>query len=300
MSDRFSEFRGCRFALQAAALGVSLLMADLQAQTLPAQGQKACGAGQALIVVGLPGDSEHETLFRETAKTWREWLTGPLGFPRDAVHIFFGAGGDEELGAKPATREAIQQAVDQISSRLAAGGRLWVFFLGHANLRENHAYFHLPGPDLSDDQCASLFAGISCREQVFWITSACSGAFLPGISSRGRIVITATMAGHESNETEFPHALAEVCRQKPSELDADGDGQVTVWDLFLRTAEAVEARFQKDQRAATEHAVLDDNGDRKGTERPEKSGPAAKASEKADGTLARQTVIFQPGRDRSP
>ncbi len=282
MGDRLSKSREFRFAVQAAALGVSLLIADVRAQTLPAQGQKAPAAGQALIVVGLPGDSDHETLFLETARAWRDWLTGPVGFPPDAVHILFGAGGDEELGSKPATLEAIHQAVAQIHARLAADGRLWVFLLGHANLRENHAYFHLPGPDLSDDQCASMFAGIVCREQVFWITSACSGAFLPGLSSRGRIVITATMAGHESNETEFPHALAEVCGKKPSELDDDGDGQVTVWDLFLRATEAVEARFQKDQRAATEHAMLDDNGDRKGTERPEKSGPAAKAIEKED------------------
>jgi len=300
MGDRLSGLRGFRFAVPAAALGVSLLMGDLQAQTVPARGQKASGAGQALIVVGLPGDSEHETLFRETVKSWREWLTGPLGFPRGSVQILFDAGGDAELASQPATRESMQHAVAEIRGRLDAGGRLWVFFLGHANLRENHAYFHLPGPDLSDEDCARMFAAIPCREQVFWITSACSGAFLPGLSTRGRIVITATMAGHESNETEFPHALAEVCRKQASQLDCDGDGKVSVWDLFLRTTEEVEARFQKDQRAPTEHALLDDNGDRKGTERPAKSGPASKAREKEDGTLARQTVIFQAGRDRSP
>lgn len=108
------------------------------------------------------------------------------------------------------------------------------------------------------------------------------------------------MAGHEANETEFPHALAEVCRKEPKELDRDGDGQVSVWEVFLGTTDAVDARFEKDQRAATEHALLDDNGDRKGTERPDKGGSRPKASEKADGTLARQTVILKSGRDRSP
>ena len=61
-----------------------------------------------------------------------------------------------------------------------AEGRLWVLFLGHANLREGHAFFHLPGPDLGDEECARMFAGIACREQVFWITTAASGVFLPG------------------------------------------------------------------------------------------------------------------------
>ena len=58
--------------------------------------------------------------------------------------------------------------------------------------------------------------------------------------------------------------------------------------------------FQKDQRAPTEHALLDDNGDRKGTERPEQGGRVPKAAEPGDGTLARRTVIFKRGVDRSP
>ena len=112
-------------------------------------------------------------------------------------------------------------------------------------------------------------------------------------------MITATTADHEVNETEFPHALAEVCRMDARTLDQDGDGQVSVWELFLRTTEAVEERFQKDQRAPTEHALLDDNGDRRGTERPETGKLAPKAAGPEDGTLARQTVILLTGHDRT-
>jgi len=302
MADRSVGWQFFRSTGQGATLAFVLLVPNLPAQSgsTPARAGAIPPPGRALIVVGLPGDSEHETLFRETVKTWREWLTGPLKFPRDSVHILFGAGGDAELGREPATRESIRREVDKIRSTLAAEGRLWVLFLGHANLREGHAFFHLPGPDLSDDECAAMFTGIRCREQVFWITTAASGAFLPGLSAPGRIVITATMAGQETIETEFPHALAEVCRMEPRELDRDGDGTISVWEIFLRTTEAVDARFQKDQRAPTEHALLDDNGDRQGTERPEQGRRAAKAGETDDGTRARQTVIFRLGVDRSP
>lgn len=300
MPDKSPGSQLLRSAGQAAVLALVLMVPDLPAQSGSSSIQTISPAGQVLIVVGLPGDSEHETLFRETVKTWREWLTGPLKFPRDSVHILFGADGDAELGREPATRESIRRKVDDIRGRLAAEGRLWVLFLGHANLRERHAFFHLSGPDLRDDECAALFAGISCREQVFWVTTASSGAFLPGLSAPGRIVITATMAGHETNETEFPHALAEVCRMELRDIDQDGDGRISVWEVFLRTTEAVDARFRKDQRASTEHALLDDNGDRKGSERPEPSGPAPKAGEQQDGTLARRTFIFRTGRDRSP
>jgi hypothetical protein len=249
-----------------------------------------------LIVAGLPGDEAHEALFRATVQTWRRWLTGPLQFPADAVRILFGAAGDRELAGGPATREAIAQEVARIRGEVASEGRLWVLFLGHANHREGHAYFHLPGPDLREDEYRALFEGLRCREQVFWITTAASGPFLPALSARGRIVITASQGDQEGNETEFPHVLAEVGRMPPKDLDRDGDGKVTVWEVFVRTSEAVESRFEADQRAPTEHALLDDNGDGVGTEWPERSDRPSRAGGPRDGTLARQTIILESGR----
>jgi len=149
----------------------------------------------------------------------------------------------------------------------------------------------LPGPDLRDDECGALFRGITCQEQVFWITTAASGAFLPALSTPGRIVITATEGEQETNETEFPHALAEVGGREPSSLDEDHDGKVSVLEVYLQTIQLVETRYHADQRVATEHALLDDNGDHAGTEHPEITAHPPGAGKPPDGTLARQTVI---------
>src|SRR5437868_2422887 len=43
------------------------------------------GERWAVIVVGLPGDEEHGTLFRETADAWEKWLTKTLDFRADCV-----------------------------------------------------------------------------------------------------------------------------------------------------------------------------------------------------------------------
>jgi hypothetical protein len=250
----------------------------------------------ALIVVGLPGDLEHAALFNDTVRTWQKWLTGSLQFPADQVRVLFGDRGESGLGAGPATRQAVADEVDAIRRRLAPEGRLWVFFLGHANVSGQHAFLHLRGPDLRDDELAALFKGIACREQVFWVTTAASGWFLPGLSAQGRIVITATTRDLEFNETEFPHALADVSGRAPTELDQDGDGKVSVWEMFDRTSAAVEARFKADTRAPTEHALLDDNGDQVGTERSDpaqtnsaKEKPAKHESQ--DGELAKKTLL---------
>jgi hypothetical protein len=250
----------------------------------------------ALIVVGLPGDDEHAALFKDTVLTWQKWLTGSLQFPTDGVRILFGDRGEPSLGAGPATRQAVADEVAAIRRRLAPEGRLWVFLLGHANVSAQHAFLHLPGPDLRDDELAALFKGIACREQVFWVTMAASGWFLADFSIQGRIVITATTRDLEFNETEFPHALADVSGRAPTELDQDGDGKVSVWEVFDRTSAAVEARFKGDKRAPTEHALLDDNGDKVGTERSDptqtnspKEKPAKRESQ--DGELAKKTFL---------
>ena len=288
-SRRQNQFIG-RAALIGFLIGLILPRAGIAREDPPARGDRA------LIVVGLPGDDEHASLFKETAQSWRNWLTGPLQFPASGVRVLFGEHGEPTLSAGPATRQAIADEVATIRQALAPDGRLWVFFLGHANVSGKHAFFHMPGPDFRDDELGALFQGIACREQVFWVTMAASGWFLPDLSAAGRIVITATTRDLEYNETEFPQALVEISGKPVIELDQNGDGKVSVWEMFCRTSEAVEARFKSDSRAPTEHALLDDNGDKLGTERPEPSPPDSPQQKSAkresqDGELAKKTFL---------
>ncbi len=244
------------------------------------------GSSRALIVVGLPGDSAHEALFRETAGRWKDWLVGPLGFPSGDVRLLSGLPDALGSGDAPATRESIAGEVESLRKKTSPGDRVWVFVLGHANLDDGHAFLHLPGPDLREDEFAAMFRGLVAKEQVFWMTNPASGAFLGPLSAKGRIVVAATERSGEVNETEFPHALAEVASRPVARLDLDKDGKVSIGEVFLATVEAVEARFQADQRAPTEHAQLDDDGDGVGTElQSERKTP------KADGSLASKTFL---------
>src|SRR5262249_38994788 len=72
----------------------------------------------------------------------------------------------------------------------------------------------------------------------------------------------------EINETLFPLALAEVLAAPPpmSEFDADHDGNATLFDLYITLARNIAKRYTDEELLATEHALLDDNGDGRGTE----------------------------------
>jgi hypothetical protein len=247
--------------------------------------------GQALILVGLPGDEEHEKLFADTVKQWRRWLSDTLGFRPADVHVLFGKSGQEGLAQGPDTRVAIEKEAARLKASLRPDDRLWVFFLGHANYDGEHAWLHLPGPDLNDDELGKLFAGLPCREQVFWMTSSESGRFVKGLSAKGRIVIAATRAGSEDNETEFPHALSTVAALPLTALDANKDGKLSVLELYSRIVREVQERYAGDNRVPTEHAQLDDNGDGVGTERPLEPQPDKSIGPNDDGVLSQATIL---------
>jgi hypothetical protein len=250
--------------------------------------------GQALILMGLPGDEEHEKLFADTARQWRDWLTGPLGFRPADVRVLSGGAARGGVAQGPATRETIEKEAARLRRSLRAGDRLWVFFLGHANYDGEHAWFHLPGPDLREDEIGKLFAGLPCREQVFWLTTAESGRFVKSLSAKGRIVIAATRANSEDNETEFPQALSAVVARPLEDLDVNKDGKLSLLELYYRIMAEVRARYTADKRLSTEHSQLDDNGDGAGTERPLVPEPGKKIGPADDGILSLTTILPYP------
>ncbi|HEV3006888.1 MAG TPA: hypothetical protein VGX78_20625 [Pirellulales bacterium] len=268
-----------------------------------AHGADAPG-GRVLIVAGIVGDDEHEALFSDTLNQWHAWLTGPMQFDLDAVRVLYdeSAPGESRILANsatihgPATRDAIEREAAAIKAELGPDDRLWVFLLGHANYDGRHAYLHLHGPDMNESELAGLFTGVACREQLFWLTTPAAGRMLPAFSAKGRVVISATARDNEFNETEFPYALTTAVGQPLVILDVDGDGKVTLLELFDRTVAEVAARFESDHRIATEHAQLDDDGDGVGSEKPRPpdaagDGPAGDQKAGRDGGLAARTVL---------
>ena len=82
------------------------------------------------------------------------------------------------------------------------------------------------------------------------------------------MVITATEADAETNEAHFHWHLANVLKNPPAidEYDRDGDGRITLLDLYLTIVRRVMSDYRDAKLIPTEHALLDDNGDGRGTE----------------------------------
>jgi hypothetical protein len=212
-----------------------------------------------------------------------------------------------------ATRETLSKSAEKIVAGLQPPDILWVFVLGHAHFDGKNSWLNLPGPDMNQAEFGALFAGATCQEQVFFMTTAASGFFIKPLSKPGRIVISATEADREVNETLFPHKLAAALAEPPGylEFDQDGDGRLSLLDLYLWSARATAQDYATEMLLATEHAHLDDNGDGRGTELqaaflPEELGGRLTAERNlpvivsGEGALANRLPLFYPPSPPQP
>ncbi|HWB11717.1 MAG TPA: hypothetical protein VG826_20975 [Pirellulales bacterium] len=270
-------------------------------------------ARQALIVCGLPGDEEHRTLFAETIEKLYAGLTTRLEIaPEHVVVLFSGEPTDKDGPALranrgPATREKLAETAAELEKSLQRDDALWVFVLGHAHFDGRFSWLNLPGPDLNQVEFAKLFATLPCREQVFFITTPASGFFVKPLAAAGRAVITATEADAEVNETVFPHKLAIALAEPPpmSQFDVDGDGRSTLLDVYLWCAREIAQEYAANELLATEHSLVDDDGDGRGSELQldylsEELGGRVRAGKKrpalrtADGVRLRSILLPMP------
>lgn len=270
------------------------------------------GVRRALILCGLAGDEEHRKLFADTVEMLATGLTKHHGFAAENIRTLWG---DEAQGkdgpavaaSQPATRESIAETAGQLVAASQPEDGLWVFVLGHAHYDNRLSWINLQGPDLSHIEFGKLFVGLPCREQVFFITTPVSGFFARSLSAPLRVVITATEADHEVNETIFPHKLARNLAEPPAlkEFDVNEDGQATLFDLYLLTAKQTLEDYAANEFLATEHALIEDNGDGRGTEVQvdyfaedlggrRRAGKGVPAKPTGDGERANTVVIKLP------
>ncbi len=256
------------------ASAVKLLVSSSEPDAANEEPASDVGTRRALILCGHPGTQVFRQAYRESAEKIHDILVNRWGFPAEHVWVRYGIGPEPDdapdmVGFRgPATREAIAADVARIRETLAPDDTLWVIVIGHSHFDGRNVFLNLPGRDMNQTDFGKLFKDINCSEQVFFITVPASGVFIRDLSAKGRVVITATEADAETNEAHFHWHLANVLKNPPDtdEFDRDRDGRITLLDLYLTIVRRVMRDYREAELIPTEHALLDDNGDGRGTE----------------------------------
>lgn len=223
------------------------------------------------------------------------------------VVIVRGADGEEDFGKKFTTQvEAWKTAcaksevpveviagpetTAKLEKRLAsskADRSLWLVLIGHGTFDGREAMFNAEGPDFDAKQLAGWLAPLK-QEVAVIHTASSSGGFVRPLSGKGRIVITSTKSPDEVFYARFGEYFAEAIGGL-LEADLDQDKQVSLLEAFRHASKSVAMFYDNDGRLATEHALLEDNGDGVPTRREALEAPPADA--KLDGERAAQLVL---------
>lgn len=222
-----------------------------------------------IIVRGADGAEEYRKKFTTQVEAWAT-ACSKAGF---APEVFKGEKTTAEL------QERLARAKPDRS--------LWLVLIGHGTFDGREAKFNVDGPDFDAKQLAAWLAPLK-QEVVVMHCASSSGGFIRPLAGKGRVIITATKSPDEVFYARFGEHFAEAVGGLP-EADLDQDKQVSLLEAFRHASKAAATFYENEGRLATEHALIEDNGDGVPTRRELLEAPPAEA--KLDGERAGQLVL---------
>jgi hypothetical protein len=202
-------------------------------------------------MAGAAGEDEFGKVFVEAAQSWRR------AAEKAEVNLV-------EIGI---TNAAATNDLALFHAALAkepkeTSTELWIVLLGHGTFDGREAKFNLHGPDLSASALSNTLAAFH-RPVAIINAASSSSPFIKALSGKNRVIVTATRSGAEENYARFNKFISQAIADP--EADLDKDGQTSLLEAFLMASRRVTEFYKSEGRLATEHALLDDNGDGLGT-----------------------------------
>ncbi|MCA9069486.1 MAG: hypothetical protein KDA84_11205 [Planctomycetaceae bacterium] len=243
-----------------------------------------------IVVVGAPGNEEYGQKFSAWAENWKSAAT-----KSEAHLVEIGQSSDADENKKNQDRDILKETLaglEESSSR-----EVWLVLIGHGTFDGRKAKFNLRGPDVTANELADWVKPLSMPLAIINCASS-SSPFINALSGPNRVVVTATKSGYEQNYARFGQFLSSAISDKNADLDKDG--QTSLLEAYLAASASVQDFYKEESRLATEHALIDDNGDSLGTPadwfRGFRAVRTAKSGAVPDGNRANQFVLI-PSQD---
>ena len=245
---------------------------------------------QVLVIVGLEGEEEYSDIFNTNINNWKTACATAEVKCR-------------VIGSQKASTSTNSNYRDELKQALTehAGGELWLVLIGHGSFNGKVAKFNISGEDFTAKELGEWCKGI--KDDLVLINTASSSApFIQALAGKNRTLISATKSANEIYYARFGNYFSEAITGKP-EADLDNDEQVSLLEAFLYSSNLAADFYKEQGRLATEHALIDDNGDGLGTRADWFEGTTAvkvaKSGAEPDGLRAMQKVLVKNALEKS-
>ena len=240
---------------------VSVAMLIVTCLTTCASAQEPQAEERLVIVVrGASGTDEYGELFDSWANRWAK------AAKQGGTQLVAVGAENADSEAEPADEAAtdfdlLKSTVSKWAERKEQTGELWLVLIGHGTFDGRTARFNLQGRDVSAKELEDWLKPV--KTPVAFINCASSSApFMKQLAGPGRVLVTATKSGSEQNFARFGEFMSLAIGDV--KFDLDKDGQTSLFEAFLAASRRTEEFYETEGRLATEHALLDDNGDGNG------------------------------------
>ncbi len=267
------------------------ILAIVACFAIPASADDAKAA--VIVVVGAEGESEFGGKFREWAARWES-----AAKTAQAELTTIGLADEDPKS----DRELLESRLTELA-KAPSPEAAWLVLIGHGTFDGKTARFNLRGADITPQELAACIKPIERPLAIVNCASA-SGPFINELSGKNRVVITATKSGHEYNFARFGDYLSAAIAPSginTAKADLDKDEQTSLLEAYLMASGGVNEFYRAEARLATEHALLDDNGDKLGTPADFFQGVRAVKSAASgaapDGLFASQLALVKSSRE---
>ena len=211
-------------------------------------------ARQSVVIVdGFGGEQSFSESINATGEIWDKAA-------RSAGHLVLRVDASKRADGRSQV-DRLKEALERVAQyEDGASTVLWLVLTGHGSAQGKYAKFAMEGPDLSAEMLSAMLDKLRCPVVVV-AGFSCGGAFVKPLSHADRLIVAATRSGEEENWTRFSKFFAEAVTGLAA--DADGDGQVSLYEAWRHAASQVDVFYKEQGRMLTEHAVLEDTGDGK-------------------------------------
>lgn len=245
----------------------------------------AATSTHVLIVSGIGGEPAYSERFSQWSARMVEVAQSRFEIPREQI-VYLAESPDattQPVGGR-STKAEVARTLSRVAEASRAGDLVFVLLIGHGSIRGDEALLNVPGPDISATELDAMLRSLAGRRLVIINGAPSSAPFIRALSGPDRVIITATASAAERYHTLFTEHF--VAAFEGAGADTDRNGRVSMLEAFDYARREVQRSYARDGRLQTEHALLDDNGDGKGSLDAGHNG--------GDGALARALYLQAP------
>ncbi len=219
-----------------------------------------------VILCGSGGQPEYTKRFRQWGDRLKEALVTQLDVPASRVILLTEPKSEDSQSPTATNIENIRAVFEGLGPQLLPTDDLVVYLIGHGSYLKETSKFHIPGPDLTAAALDGMLAELPARYTLVLNSTASSAGFVNVLSGANRIICTATKSVSEFNATEFMRFFIEALED--GSADRNHDERISFLEACEQAAELTASWYASENLLATEHAILDDNGDGLGSRLP--------------------------------